>query len=118
IAGLLLSSFGPVAPAAVAQGLNCAPLDTGTPVPQTIEIPELPEVETPEGATEVSFGYIPLSIYAPIYVAYEKGYFAEYGIDLKLEALPGGTDMVLLASTGDLDMAMSGIGPAFWNAAD
>ncbi len=118
VVGLLFSSFGAVSPVGVAQGLNCAPLDTGTPVPETIEVPELPGVEAPEGATEVRFGYIPLSIYAPIYVAYEKGYFAEYGIDLKLEALPGGTDMVLMSSTGDLDMAMSGIGPAFWNAAN
>lgn len=118
VVGLLFSSFGAVSPVGVAQGLNCAPLDTGTPVPETIEVPELPGVEAPEDATEVRFGYIPLSIYAPIYVAYEKGYFAEYGIDLKLEALPGGTDMVLMASTGDLDMAMSGIGPAFWNAAN
>ncbi len=118
LASLLFSSFGPMAPVTVAQGLNCAPLDTGTPVPQAIEVPELPEVEVPEGATEVRFGYIPVSIFAPIFVAYEKGYFAEYGIDMKLEPLPGGTDMVLLASTGDLDMAVSGVGPAFWNAAN
>jgi NitT/TauT family transport system substrate-binding protein len=115
---LLFSSFGAFSPAGVAQGLSCAPLDTGTPVPDTIEVPELPKVEVPDGATEVRFGYIPLSIYAPIFVAYEKGYFAEYGIDLQLEPLPGGTDMVLMASTDELDMAMSGIGPAFWNAAN
>jgi NitT/TauT family transport system substrate-binding protein len=115
---LLFSSFGAFSPAGVAQGLSCTPLDTGTPVPDTIEVPDLPEVEVPDGATEVRFGYIPLSIYAPIFVAYEKGYFAEYGIDLQLEPLPGGTDMVLMASTGELDMAMSGIGPAFWNAAN
>jgi NitT/TauT family transport system substrate-binding protein len=117
ILGLVLSLFGPVSPAGLAQGLDCAPLDTGTPVPEITEVPEIPAVEVPDGATEVTFGYIPVSIFAPVFVAYEKGYFAEYGLHVTLEALPGGSDMVLLTSTGDMDMAISGIGPAYWNAA-
>lgn len=115
--GMLLAMVVPVS-AATAQGLNCSPLDTGTPVAESIDVPEIPPVDLPDGAVEVTFGYIPVSIFAPIFVAYEKGYFAELGIDLKLEALPGGSDMVLLTSTGDMDMAVSGVGPAFWNAVD
>lgn len=116
VAGLLLAMIAPFGQGAAAQGLNCAPFDTGTPVPEIGTPPALPAVEAPEGATEVTFGYIPVSIFAPVYVAYEKGYFAEQGLDVTLEVLPGGSDMVLLTATGDMDMAIGGIGPAYWNA--
>ncbi len=105
-----------IAPATAQATLDCAPLDTGTPVPEIGEVPELPGVTAPDNATEVTFGYIPVSIFAPVFVAYEKGYFADAGLDVQLEVLPGGSDMVLLTSTGDMDMAISGIGPAYWNA--
>lgn len=113
--GLLAAAFGPFGQV-TAQGLDCSFIGSATPAAAPIEVPELEPVTVPEDAIEVSFGYIPLSIYAPVFVAYEKGYFAEFGIDLQLEPLAGGTDMVLMASTGELDMAVSGIGPAFWNA--
>lgn len=114
--GLLSLTLAPVGGVAAAQGLDCGAIGSAAPSATPVELPELEPVEAPEGATTVRFGYIPLSIYAPVYVAYEKGYFAENGIDLQLEPLPGGTDMVLMASTGELEMAVSGIGPAFWNA--
>ncbi len=115
---LMLSMFGPIGQIATAQGANCQPLDTGTPAPQVAEAPELPGVTVPDDAIEVTFGYVPVSIFAPVFVAYEKGYFAEQGLDVQLEVLPGGSDMVLLTATGDMDMAVSGIGPAYWNAVD
>ena len=114
--GILMLAAAPVGGVATAQGIDCNAIGSATPAASPVELPELEPVVAPDDATTVRFGYIPLSIYAPIYVAYEKGYFAENGIDLQLEPLPGGTDMVLMASTGELDMAMSGIGPAFWNA--
>lgn len=118
VIGLLLSLLAPVSLAGTAQGANCQPLDTGTPVPEVAAAPELPGVTIPGGATEVTFGYIPVSIFAPVFVAYEKGYFAEQGLDVQLEVLPGSSDMVLLTATGDMDMAISGVGPAYWNAVD
>lgn len=118
VIGLLLSLLAPVSLAGTAQGANCQPLDTGTPVPEVAAAPELPGVTIPDGATEVTFGYIPVSIFAPVFVAYEKGYFAEQGLDVQLEILPGSSDMVLLTATGDMDMAISGVGPAYWNAVD
>ncbi|MEJ7902459.1 MAG: ABC transporter substrate-binding protein [Thermomicrobiales bacterium] len=114
---MLLPMLG-IAPAIAQSAPNCGPLDTGTPVPEISEAPELPGVTVPDDATEVTFGYIPVSIFAPVFVAYEKGYFAEAGLDVELEVLPGGSDMVLLTSTGDMDMAISGVGPAYWNATD
>src|SRR5680860_1051604 len=116
VVGLIVSLIGPLSPAANAQNPDCQPLDTGTPVPEIADVPELPGFDVPDGAIEVTFGYIPVSIFAPVFVAYEKGYFAEQGLDVQLEVLPGGSDMVLLTSTGDMDMAIAGVGPAYWNA--
>jgi NitT/TauT family transport system substrate-binding protein len=116
IVGLVLTMFSPLSHSLIARGLDCQPLETGTPVPQITTVSELPGFDVPDGATEVTFGYIPVSIFAPVFVAYEKGYFAAHGLDVTLEVLPGGSDMVLLTATGDMDMAIAGVGPAYWNA--
>jgi NitT/TauT family transport system substrate-binding protein len=104
-------------PAVAQEPLSCEPLPKATPsapIPADIEIPSF---ETPEGAVEVTIGYTPISIFAPMFVAYEKGYFADEGLDVSLEALPGGSDMVVHTATGEFDAGIGGIGPAYWNAA-
>jgi NitT/TauT family transport system substrate-binding protein len=75
-----------------------------------------PAPEAPGDLTSVKMGFVPVSIFAPVFVAKEKGYFAEEGIDLQLEPFPGGSDPVVLTSSGQLDLAIGGAGPAFWNA--
>lgn len=68
--------------------------------------------------TRVVVGYVPVLIYSPLILAKEKGYFAEYGLDVQLEPLPGGSDMVVLTANGDFDIGVGGAGPAYFNAAD
>lgn len=65
---------------------------------------------------KVTMGYVKASIFAPVFVAKEKGYFAEQGLDVTLAPLPGGSDMVALTATGQFDAGIGGAGPAFWNA--
>lgn len=60
-------------------------------------------------------GTLPISIYAPIYLAYEKGYYAERGLDVKPTGINSGTDIAVLTATNELQVGLSGIGPAFWN---
>jgi NitT/TauT family transport system substrate-binding protein len=105
------------APVAARSALSCEPIPKATPaapIPADIEIPPF---ETPDGAIDVTIGYTPISIFAPMFVAYEKGYFAEEGLNVKLEALPGGSDMVVHTATGEFDAGIGGIGPAYWNGA-
>ena len=98
-------------------GISCSPASpVASPSADLSSIPELPGVTVPDGATEVAFGYFPFSIFAPVFVAYEKGYFAEYGVDVELQPFSGGSDMVLQAATGNLDLGIGGVGPAYWNA--
>lgn len=66
--------------------------------------------------TPVTVGYVPVLIFAPVMLAADKGYFAEYGLDVSLEPLPGGSDMVVLTANGDFDLGVGGAGPAYFNA--
>ena len=53
---------------------------------------------------------------AGIYIALEKGYFKEYGIDTELSpAMAAGKLMASLA-TGDLDVVAGGVSPGFFNS--
>lgn len=89
----------------------------GTPQasPAAIELVQIPPVTVPDGALEVNIGFLPILIYAPIYVALEKGYYAERGLDVKPTPMNSGTDLAVTVSTNDLQIALSGVGPAFWN---
>ena len=107
-----------VAPATAQSGLSCDPIPKATPAQPIPESVEIPDFEVPDDAIDVTIGYTPVSIFAPMFVAYEKGYFAEEGLDVSLEALPGGSDMVVLTATGEFDAGLGGIGPAYWNAAE
>lgn len=75
---------------------------------------------TPEATggelTTITVGNVPVLIYAPVMIALDKGYFAEQGLDVQLEPLAGGADMVTLTANGDFDIGIGGAGPAFFNA--
>jgi NitT/TauT family transport system substrate-binding protein len=116
---LMLAISGSSLRHATAQGTPpaCGPPPAASPVADIGAVPEIPPVTAPPDAVDVAMGYIPVSIFAPVFVAYEKGYFAEQGLDVTLEQLPGGSDIVLQTATGELDLGISGTGPAFWNAA-
>lgn len=115
---VLLSLF-PMAGVGLAtaqSGLSCAPIPKATPAQAPVDVTPPAEPEVPEDAVEITFGYTPVSIFAPVFIAKEKGYFAEQGLDVTLEALPGGADMVVQTATGEFDAGIGGIGPAYWNA--
>lgn len=84
----------------------------------TPEQVELPVFDIPEDAQVVNIGFLPIMIYAPIYLALEKGYYAERGLNVRPTPMNSGTDLAVTVSTNDLQLALSGIGPAFWNGLD
>ena len=104
---------GPSTPAL----LSCDPAPPATPAPTPpTATPATPAAPPPTDPFEVTIGYVAISIYAPIFVAQEKGYFAEQGLEITLEPFAGGPEPVALTANGDLDAATAGAGPAFWNA--
>jgi len=66
---------------------------------------------------DVSIGYSPLLINAPFYVGIEKGYFADEGINLKLQRIGQGADVLTQTAAGNFDLGSAGIGAAGFNLA-
>jgi NitT/TauT family transport system substrate-binding protein len=66
--------------------------------------------------TRVRVGHVPVTIYAPLFIAAEKGYFAEEGIEVELLPVEGGTDNVVQVSAGNFDVAGGGVGAGMLNA--
>ena len=71
----------------------------------------------PKELKDVTVGYIPILIDAPFFVGIEKGYFKAEGINVKLERLAGGADMLVQTAAGNFDIGSGGIGAAVFNAA-
>ncbi|MFA7249476.1 MAG: ABC transporter substrate-binding protein [Dehalococcoidia bacterium] len=65
----------------------------------------------------VSVGYTPLLINAPFYYGIEKGYFLDEGIDLKLQRIAPGTDVLTQTAAGNFNIGSAGIGAAGFNLA-
>ena len=70
------------------------------------------------GLTVIHTGYVPVLISAPYYIALEKGYFKDLGLDVQMQPLQGGSDAVIQLSSGSFDVAAGGAGVGFWNAVD
>jgi NitT/TauT family transport system substrate-binding protein len=81
--------------------------------------PSAPAPAAPSGSLEsVRISDARVLAAGPIYVALEKGYFREQGIDLQLEASAGVADIVAFLATGDLDMASGATTVGLFNAFD
>jgi NitT/TauT family transport system substrate-binding protein len=94
----------------------------GTPSPGSLT--PAPGSVTPTGdstvpgtMTKVRTGYVPVMIFAPLFVAAERGYFAEEGIEIELTPVQGGSDSVVQLAAGNFDAAVGGAGAGLFNAA-
>ncbi|HWV23759.1 MAG TPA: ABC transporter substrate-binding protein [Thermomicrobiales bacterium] len=117
-AGTIAASF---ARSGFAQETTGCPIPVASPEASPsapIEPVEIPPFEVPADAIKINMGTLPVMIYAPIYVAYEKGYYAEQGLDVSTTGINSGTDIAVLTATNELQIGLSGIGPAFWNGID
>lgn len=78
-----------------------------SPTSKPEELPELGKIKV---------GYVP--VIAPVYIAYEKGYFKEQGLDVELVPFDSGAKMVAALSAGQLDVGSGEAGTALLNAVD
>lgn len=96
---------------------------TGAPAP-AVEAPAaeataLPAEEPDESTSDlplVRVGHVPVTIYAPLFIAVDKGYFEEEGMRVELLPVEGGTENVVQVSAGNFDVAGGGIGAGMLNA--
>lgn len=65
---------------------------------------------------QVRVGYVPVLVYSPIFIAMEKGYFREQGIETVATPFTGGSDILAQTSSGNLEVGLSGLGASALNA--
>jgi NitT/TauT family transport system substrate-binding protein len=64
----------------------------------------------------VKVGSLGITADAPVFIAIEKGYFRERGIDVKLEPFASAAPAMAPLSTGEIQVVGGGIAPALFNA--
>ncbi|HLU58211.1 MAG TPA: ABC transporter substrate-binding protein [Pseudonocardia sp.] len=71
-----------------------------------------------EGADEstVNVGVVQLPIFAPLFVADAKGYFADEGLTVNIENVKSGQDAIPLAASGKLDAVLAGFSAGMFSA--
>lgn len=67
--------------------------------------------------TKVRVVHVPVLIFAPLYVAIEKGYFAREGLEVELVSTPGGVSSFVVLASGRAEVVVGGLGAALFNAA-
>jgi len=65
----------------------------------------------------IRLGYVPVLVFSPLFIAAERGYFTQEGLDVKLVPVQGGSDSVVQLAAGNFDAAVGGIGAGVLNAA-
>ncbi len=92
-----------------------APATEATPTPAAESAEENAAASTEEFPL-VRVGHVPVTIYAPLFVAAAKGYFEEEGMRVELLPVDGGTENVVQVAAGNFDVAGGGIGAGMLNA--
>jgi len=64
----------------------------------------------------LSVGYVPSTLFAPVFVAAERGYLREAGFDANLTPIVAGADSMALVAQGSIDVAAAALSAAFYNA--
>lgn len=64
----------------------------------------------------VHVAHVPSPLFAPLYVARDKGYFADEGINVQLNTVSSGQSAVPLLSSGQADVLVAGFSAGFFNA--
>jgi NitT/TauT family transport system substrate-binding protein len=69
------------------------------------------------GAVKVLAAHQGLATDAPIYIAQERGYFREQGLDVQLMRFNSTSDQIAALGTGELSVGVGGVNAALFNAA-
>ncbi len=68
------------------------------------------------GLTTLKIAHVPSTLFAPLYVAMERGYLREEGIQVDLSVVAAGQDAMAFVANGQLDSAVVGVASATFSA--
>ena len=88
----------------------------GSAVPSSTLTNTLAPTASAQAPLKVRMGVLPIFISAPMFIAQEKGYFAQAGVDVEMTALWVASDLIAAFASGEVDGAAGGFGPAQMNA--
>ena len=126
VGALMLGCSSPSAPPASSKAAATAPAAVTAPAKApaaataTIQpAPTIAMVPSPPASPDaVRLAHVPSTLFAPLYVAIEKGYLQEQAINTQLEVITAGQDAMTLTAQGQLDAVVGGFGAATFNAID
>jgi NitT/TauT family transport system substrate-binding protein len=64
----------------------------------------------------LTIGYVPSTLFAPVFVAMERGYLKDAGFNATLTPIVAGQDAMALVAQSQMDVATAGLSAAFFNA--
>lgn len=85
---------------------------------QAAQNPPISEENARQDITEVRVGVVPVMIFAPLFVADAKGYFADENIVIDIQRNAGGSEPLAPLASGDLDVVFGGAGAGLFNYAN
>jgi NitT/TauT family transport system substrate-binding protein len=104
----LLAACGGAAPAATQP--------TAAPAAPAAEPTTAPAAE-PTSLTKLRTGFIPVVIFAPLFVGIERGYFQDEGIEIELTPIQSGNEAVVQLAANNFDVSLGGANAGLFNAA-
>jgi NitT/TauT family transport system substrate-binding protein len=75
-----------------------------------------PAIARAQSAKALTIGYVPSTLFAPVFVALERGYLKDAGFNATLSPIVAGQDAMALVAQGQMDVATAGLSAAFFNA--
>lgn len=66
-------------------------------------------------AKQLQIGYVPSTLFAPVFVAQERGFLKDAGLNGNLTPIVAGQDAMALVAQGQLDCVTAGLSAAFYN---
>ena len=75
-----------------------------------------PNLARAQPAKTLTIGYVPSTLFAPVFVAVERGYLKNAGLAATLTPIVAGQDAMALVAQSQLDVATAGLSAAFFNA--
>lgn len=65
---------------------------------------------------KVVVAYVPIMKFATLYVAAERGFFEKYGLDVQIERVKSGTEIIAFLTEGTTDVGGIAVVASTWNA--